>query len=70
LIDTKTNGILGIPFIAFAPFVGVAKKYEEGKEMNLHYKEGRIKTMFFQCIYSYDKVQHQYQVFSLLDSML
>ena len=24
VIDTKTNGILGIPFIAFAPFVGVA----------------------------------------------
>jgi glycerol uptake facilitator-like aquaporin len=24
VIDAKTNGILGIPFIAFAPFVGVA----------------------------------------------
>jgi aquaporin Z len=24
VIDVKTNGILGIPFIAFAPFVGVA----------------------------------------------
>ena len=24
VIDTKTNGILGIPFIAFAPFVGIA----------------------------------------------
>jgi aquaporin Z len=24
VIDTKTNGILGTPFIAFAPFVGVA----------------------------------------------
>ena len=24
VIDAKTNGVLGIPFIAFAPFVGVA----------------------------------------------
>jgi aquaporin Z len=24
VIDAKTNGILGIPFIVFAPFVGVA----------------------------------------------
>jgi aquaporin Z len=24
VIDTKTNGFLGVPFIAFAPFVGVA----------------------------------------------
>jgi aquaporin Z len=24
VIDAKTNGILGVPFIAFAPFVGVA----------------------------------------------
>jgi aquaporin Z len=24
VIDAKTNGILGIPFIAFAPFIGVA----------------------------------------------
>jgi aquaporin Z len=24
LIDAKLNGILGVPFIAFAPFVGVA----------------------------------------------
>jgi aquaporin Z len=23
VIDAKTNGILGIPFIAFAPFIGV-----------------------------------------------
>ncbi|MGB0025370.1 MAG: aquaporin, partial [Nitrososphaeraceae archaeon] len=24
VIDAKLNGILGIPFIAFAPFIGVA----------------------------------------------
>jgi aquaporin Z len=24
VIDAKTNGVLGIPFIAFAPFAGVA----------------------------------------------
>jgi aquaporin Z len=24
VIDAKTNGILGIPFVAFAPFIGVA----------------------------------------------
>jgi aquaporin Z len=24
VLDAKTNGVLGIPFIAFAPFVGVA----------------------------------------------
>jgi hypothetical protein len=24
VLDAKTNGVLGVPFIAFAPFVGVA----------------------------------------------
>jgi hypothetical protein len=24
VLDAKTNGVLGIPFIAFAPFIGVA----------------------------------------------
>jgi aquaporin Z len=24
VIDSKLNGVLGIPFIAFAPFVGIA----------------------------------------------
>jgi glycerol uptake facilitator-like aquaporin len=38
VIDAKTNGILGIPFIAFAPFIGVAMAvYLFGKISMAHF---------------------------------
>jgi aquaporin Z len=38
VIDAKTNGVLGIPFIAFAPFVGVAMAiYLFGKVSMAHF---------------------------------
>src|SRR4051812_24624741 len=38
VIDTKFNGILGLPFIAFAPFVGVAVGvYFFGKILMAHF---------------------------------
>ena len=39
VIDAKLNGILGLPFIAFAPFVGVAiGVYLFGKISMAHFK--------------------------------
>jgi aquaporin Z len=37
VIDAKTNGILGIPFIAFAPFAGVAVGVYLGKISMAHF---------------------------------
>jgi glycerol uptake facilitator-like aquaporin len=54
VIDAKTNGILGIPFIAFAPFIGVAiAVYLFGKISMAHFNPavsvGFLITILLNC---------------------
>ena len=60
VIDTKTNGVLGIPFIAFAPFVGVAiGVYLFGKISMAHFNPA-VTVGFFITKHITTKIQLAY----------
>ena len=60
VIDTKTNGVLGIPFIAFAPFVGVAiGVYLFGKISMAHFNPA-VTVGFFITKHITTKIQLTY----------
>ena len=60
VIDAKTNGILGIPFIAFAPFVGVAIGiYLFGKISMAHFNPA-VTVGFFITKHMTTKIQLAY----------
>ena len=60
VIDAKTNGVLGIPFIAFAPFVGVAiGVYLFGKISMAHFNPA-VTVGFFITKHITTKIQLAY----------
>jgi aquaporin Z len=60
VIDAKTNGVLGIPFIAFAPFVGVAiGVYLFGKISMAHFNPA-VTVGFFITKHITTKIQLTY----------
>ena len=60
VIDAKTNGVLGIPFIAFAPFVGVAIGiYLFGKVSMAHFNPA-VTVGFFITKHITTKIQLAY----------
>jgi aquaporin Z len=60
VIDAKTNGVLGIPFIAFAPFVGVAiGVYLFGKISMAHFNPA-VTVGFFITRHITTKIQLAY----------
>ena len=60
VIDAKTNGVLGIPFIAFAPFVGVAIGiYLFGKISMAHFNPA-VTVGFFITKHITSKIQLAY----------
>jgi aquaporin Z len=60
VIDAKTNGVLGIPFIAFAPFVGVAIGiYLFGKISMVHFNPA-VTVGFFITRHITTKIQLAY----------
>lgn len=60
VIDAKTNGVLGIPFIAFAPFVGVAIGIYLFRKISMAHFNPAVTVGFFITKHITTKIQLAY----------